>query len=150
MSEEQVPTATTSSEPLETGRDAESTLDIPAKENSKTLKISEPLDERNGVIWKERMKLALWLCGLEGYAEGVVKSPEDPVKAKYWMFNDCRAQFMIVNNITSPQMVNISQCATTQKMWTNLQPVHEEKSHYSMIANIRGLLRTSADERSEE
>ena len=146
MSEEQVPTATTSSEPLETGRDAESALDIPAKENSNTLKISEPLDERNWVIWKERMKLTLRLCGLEGYAEGVVKNPEDPVKAKYWMFNDCRTQFMIVNNITSPQMVNISQCATTQKMWTNLQAVHEEKSHYSTIANIRGLLHTSADE----
>jgi hypothetical protein len=47
------------SEPLETGRDAESAPDIPAKENSNTLKISEPLDERNWTIWKEWMKLVL-------------------------------------------------------------------------------------------
>jgi hypothetical protein len=141
-----VPTASTSRETLETGRDAESALDIPTKESSNTIKISEPLDEKNWVIWKERMKLALRLCGLEGYTNGSIKCPDDPLKARYWTFNDSRAQFIIVNNISSSEMVNISQCSTTHKMWLSLEAVHEEKSHHTAIMNIHNLLRTSVDE----
>ena len=140
------PTATTSSQPLESGRDAESALDIPTKESSNTIKISEPLDEKNWSVWKERMKLALRLCGLEGYADGSIKCPDDPVKAKYWAYNDSRAQFIIVNNISSSEMVNTTQCSTTHKMWLSLEAVHEEKSHHTIVMNIHNLLHTSADE----
>ena len=140
------PTATTSSQPLESGRDAESALDIPTKESSNTIKISESLDEKNWPVCKEQMKLVLRLCGLEGYADGSIKCPDNPVKAKYWAYNDSCAQFIIVNNISSSEMVNTTQCSTTHKMWLSLEAVYEEKSHHTVVVNIRNLLRTSANE----
>jgi hypothetical protein len=127
-------------ERLETEKDVNTTSYILAKESSNTIKLSELLDENNWVIWKERMKLALHICGLEGYAEGVIKHPEEPLAAKCWDFNDSRAQFIVINNVTSGQMVHIGLCSTTQKMWLNLEAIHEAKSHHSAIANICNLL----------
>src|ERR1700761_9851307 len=92
------------------------------------------------------MKLVLQLCSLEGYANGSIKCPNDPVKAKYWAHNDSCAQFIIVNNISSSEMVNTTQCSTTHKMWLSLEAVHEEKSHHTVVANIQILLRTSTNE----
>ena len=124
-------TSLTSTRTLETGRDADGALDIPTKESSNTIKISEPLDKKKWPVWKERMKLALCLCGLEGYADRTIQCPEDPLKARYWTFNDSRAQFIIVNNISSSEMVNTTQCLTTRKMWLSLEAIHEEKSSHS-------------------
>jgi hypothetical protein len=133
-------------EQLETERDVNTTSYIPAKESSNTIKLSESLDENNWVIWKERMKLTLCICGLEGYAEGVIKCPKVPLAAKHWDFDDSRAQFIIINNVTSSQMVHIGLCSTTQKMWLNLEAIHKAKSHHSAIANICNLLCVVADE----
>src|SRR6202453_3692744 len=130
--------------PLETGRDE--APDIPARENSNTMKMSDPLNENNWTIWRERMKLALRICGLEGYIYGTTKRPENLVQAKAWDYNDTRAQFIIINNVTYSQMVHIGQCTNAMNMWANLEAVHETKSHQTAIAVIRNLFRTTADE----
>ena len=74
-SAEPVATSSTSTGTLETGRDTDGALDIPIKESSNTIKISEPLDEKNWPVWKERMKLVLHLCGLEGYVDRTIQCP---------------------------------------------------------------------------
>ncbi|KAF8265473.1 hypothetical protein EI94DRAFT_1702462 [Lactarius quietus] len=101
----------------ETGRDMNNAPDIPAMESSNTIKLSEPLDENNWTIWKERMKLALCLCGLEGHAEGTIKRPDEPLAAKRWDFDDSRAQFITINNITTTKMVHIDTCTTARHLY---------------------------------
>jgi hypothetical protein len=111
-------------------------------------KLTEPLTEDNWMAWRERMKRTLRLCGVEGYARGSIEKPIEPISAENWEFNDNYAQVVIINNITSTEMVHTSQCITAKAMWDNLEAVHESKGHQTIVSIIRNLFHTKAEEDS--
>ena len=121
---------------------------LPARDGASVLKLAEPLDEKNWSVWKERIKRAFRLCGVEGYANGTIKRPNnaDIEQATNWDYNDNYAQFVIVNNVASSEMVHIGQCATAHEIWLNLEAVHESKGHQTAIAITRNLFRQVAEE----
>ena len=110
--------------------------------------LSEPLSEENWTAWRERMRRVLRLCGIEEYADGKIPRPEDAQQARNWDFNDNYAQVIIVNNITSPEMVHVEQCKTARAMWTSLEVVHKSKGHQMAMAIIRHIFRARADDSS--
>ena len=65
--------------------------------------------------------------------------PEDTNGAKNWDFNDNYVQVMIINNISSTEMVHISQCTTAKAMWDNLEAVHELKGNQTIVSVIQNL-----------
>ena len=91
------------------------------RDSSTLIKLSELLNDSNWSVWKERMKHAMHLCRVEGYVEGTIKRPDDPLKAVDWDYGDNHAQFMLMSNITSSEMVHVSQCPMAKAMWLNLQ-----------------------------
>ena len=123
---------------------------VKAREGSAITKLSEPLNESNWMAWRERMKKVLRLCDVEIYAEGKIAPPDasDSIGAKNWDFNDNYAQVMIINNISSNEMVHVSQCLTAKAMRDNLEAVHESKGHQTIVLIIRNLFHTKADEDS--
>ena len=50
------------------------------------------------------------------------------------------------NNISTKQMVHISQSRTAHESWSNLEAVHDAKSHQMTICIIQNLYRTSTEE----
>lgn len=132
--------------PSEIGNDANGIQRVPAREGTNIVKMSEPLDENNWTVWKERMKRALRLCGIEDYAYGKIKRPDDPIQANNWDYNDNYAQFVIINNITSTEMLNVGKCPTAYAIWQSLEAMHETKGHQTIIGIIRNLFRTIAEE----
>ena len=121
---------------------------VQAREGSAITKLSEPLGEQNWMIWRERMRRVLRLCGVEAYVEGRIELPADTKGAENWEFNDNYAQVMIANNIASTEMVHVSQCRTAKNMWENLEAVHESKGHQTIVSIIRNLFHTKAEEDS--
>lgn len=112
-------------------------------------KLTEPLSENNWIAWRERMKRVFRYCRVEEYITGTIYRPEedeDVVGAKSWDYNDNYAQMMIVNNITSSEMVHIGQCANAKAMWDNLEAVHESKGHQTIVSVIWNLFHTHASE----
>ena len=67
------------------------------------------LDETNWTLWRDRITRlpSLKLSGVEEYITGTIKEPVDKSSenAKNWSFNDNFAQVIIVNNITSAEIV---------------------------------------------
>jgi len=82
------------------------------------------------------MRRIFWLCEIEAYADGSIKIPDDIKGAADWRFNDNYAQVIIANNITSTEMVHVSQCFTASAMWDNLEAVHESKGHQTIVSII--------------
>lgn len=118
------------------------------QELSVIAKLNKPLNDTNWTVWKEWMKRVLRLCGAEKYAAGTIVKPKDPMPmdSKIWEYNDNYAQVIIVSNISSMEMVHISQCDNAHAMWTSLEAVHEAKGHQTIIAVIRNLFHTIAEE----
>ncbi len=124
-------------------------LKVQARESSTMTKLSEPLDDTNWTAWRERMKRVLRLCGVEDYAEGKVGRPENTMDAANWDYNDNYAQVIIVNNISSTDMVHLGQCDTANAMWSSLKAMHESKDHQTIIAvfrKIRNLFHTASED----
>lgn len=119
---------------------------VPAREGVNVIKLGEPLDENNWTVWKERMKRALRLCGIEAYVYGKVKRPDDLIQANNWDFNDNYAQFVIIHNLTQAETTLVGQCTTAHDMWNTLEALHETKGHQTIIGIIRNLFRTVAEE----
>lgn len=110
------------------------------------IKISEPLDENNWTVWRERMKIILRYCRVDQYVNGNIPYPEDPEKRDIWKQKDGYAQVMISNNITSGQMIHLSQCETAYAMWNSLEAVYEARGTQTIIAIARNLYQTVADD----
>lgn len=91
------------------------------------------------------MKRVLCLCGVEEYVEGRVIQPDDAVIAINWSYNDDYAQ-VIMNNITSTEIIHVGQYITAQAMWYSLEAVHESKGHQTILSIIQNLFHTKADE----
>jgi hypothetical protein len=110
-------------------------------------KLSEPLGHDNWIVWRDRMRRVLRLCGIEDYIDGKIPRPENAQEASNWDFNDTYAQVIIVNNVTSVQMVHVGQCKTACAMWSSLETVHDSKRHpHTITAAFQNLVRTSFDE----
>ena len=85
------------------------------------------------------MKRALHLCGIEDYAYGKIKCPDDPIQAYNWDYNDNYVQFVIINNITSTEMLNVGKCPMAYAIWQSLKAMHETKGHQTIIGIICNL-----------
>jgi hypothetical protein len=109
---------------------------VSTREGSAITKLSEPLNESNWMPWRERMRRVLRLCEVDAYVEGKIDRPDDAKNAANWKFNDNYAQIMIINNITSTEMVHVGQCDTAKGMWDNLEAVHESKGHQTIVSII--------------
>ena len=56
--------------------------------------------------------------------------------ASNWDFNDTYAKVLIANNVMTTQMVHITQSCMAHDSWTNLEVVHDAKSHQTTIGII--------------
>src|ERR1700761_2965689 len=119
---------------------------VSAKDGSNVTKLSEPLTEGNWAVWKNRMKRALRLCEVDGYAYGTIPRPDDVTQARNWDYNDNYAQFVLLNNVSSTEMVYVGQCETAFAIWQSLEAIYEATGHQTIIAVIRNLFHTVADE----
>jgi transposase InsO family protein len=122
---------------------------VKAREGSSITKLPELLNESNWMTWRERMKRVLRLCSIEPYVAGKVKVPIDAKGAENWEFNDIYAQTIIVNNISSTEIVHVSQCDSAKAIWDSLEAVHESKGHQTIVSVIRNLFQTKAEEDSD-
>jgi gag-polypeptide of LTR copia-type len=120
-----------------------------ASENSAITRTEDRLNEENWMVWRHRLTLMLQICGVQDYVTGGVHRPDidqDPNGAANWDFNDTYARVLIANNVTTTQMVHISQCRTAHECWTSLEAIHDAKSHQTTIGIIRNLYRASAED----
>ena len=106
------PTAGPSGEQNGSHFDGPKVKKVSACEGSLITKLSEPLTKTNWLSWREQMKRVLWLCGVEAYAEGTIYHPNGPMTENTvnWEFNDDYAQFMIINIISSTEIIHIGKC----------------------------------------
>ena len=74
---------------------------------------------------------------------------DGPVGSDNWDYNDNLAQVVIMNNISSLEMVHVSQCVNVHAMWKSLEAVHKAKGHQTIIAVIRNLFHTIVDNINE-
>ena len=133
-------------EPGTSGQQVATIIKAQAKESSSITKVPDPLHKNNWTIWCERMKRVLCLCGVEAYSEGKTQCPQSGKDVENWDFNDNYAQVLIINNITSTQMIHIGQSTMASAMWSSLEAVHKSKGHQTIIAIIRNLFHTTAEE----
>jgi hypothetical protein len=122
---------------------------VRASENQAITRTEDRLDETNWAVWRLRLTLMLQICGVQGYAEGKILHPDpaqDPEGASNWDFNDTYAKVLIANNVTTTQMMYISQSRTAHESWSNLEAIHDAKSHQTTIGIIRNLYRSTAEE----
>ena len=119
---------------------------VSTKESAAVAKLSEPLNDENWTVWRERMRRVLQLCEVEDYVDGQIPRPFDAMEARNWDWNDNYAQVIIMNNISQEEMVHVGRCRTANLMWNSLEAVHESKGHQTIIAIIRNLFHTVAKE----
>jgi len=102
-------------------------------------RVGEPLDETNWIVWRERTRRVLRMCRVLKYVDGLIPKPDDPDEAENWEDNDNYAQVIIVTNISTTEMIHVSQCDTARAMWISLEAVHEAKGLETAIAIGRNL-----------
>ena len=92
------------------------------------IRLSEPLDEKNWSIWRERICQVFKVCSVFLYVDGTIQCLDKtthPEDFEAWEFHDSYAQCLISNNIIASQMMNVSCLNTAHEMWTSLEAVHE-------------------------
>ena len=112
---------------------------VRANENQAITHTQDRLDEKNWAVWRLRLTLMLEICGVQGYVKGKIPRPDpaqDPDGATNWDFNDTYAKVLIVNNVTTTQMMYIKQTQTSHENWCNLEAIHDAKSHQTTIGII--------------
>lgn len=127
-------------------RNPPTTIDRVATKDGSVTRVPEPLTDDNWTVWKNRMKPILGMCDIEGYVDGSIPCPANSLQAKNWAFNDNYAQCIIMNNLTSSDMIQVGDCKTAHNLWTNLEAIHESKGHLTIIAIMRNLFHTVAAE----
>jgi hypothetical protein len=120
------------------------TIDKVSTRESSVTKIPEPLTKENWNDWKSRMNPIFNLCDIEGYIDGQIPCPANSTQAKNWHFNDNYSKLIIMNNITSLQMIHIGECKTAHLMWASLQAVHEARGHLTIMSIMHNLFHTIA------
>jgi hypothetical protein len=122
---------------------------LQAQEILTIAKLNKQLNDTNWTVWKERMGCVFRLCRVEKYAVGTIPKPADTASAEIWEYNNNYTQVIITSNITSTQMIHVSQYNMSGNMWKSLIAVHEAKGHQTMIAVIQNLLHTIAGENAD-
>ena len=136
----------TTPEPSEIKKDMKGIHKVLARNSSSVTKLSKSLDDTNWWFWKAKLKKSLYICGVSTYVQGVIPCPNEIGETEKWDHNDNYAQYLIMNNVTSPQMVHISQCKTLQAMWNSLEAIHETKGRQVAISLICNLFHAVAGE----
>jgi hypothetical protein len=121
---------------------------VPAKDSQSITKLPEILGEHNWSAWKDRMQCALRHCGVAGYANGTITCPTDTDQAEIWDYNDNYAQHIILINVADSKMIYVGWCETAHAVWEGLAAVHETTAHQTVIAIIRNLFHTIANDDS--
>jgi hypothetical protein len=88
------------------------------------------------------MQHILTNCEITGYVDGTLKRPllfDDPAGASNWDMNDCWAQQVIIQNVTSSQMNHVRSKATAESMYSALVDTHDNKAHQT-VNHIQTLL----------
>ena len=122
---------------------------VRASKNQAITHTDDCLDNINWTVWWHRLMLMLQICGVQDYVTRNIWHPDpalDPKEARNWNFNDTYSKVLISNSITTTQMVHISQSCMSQESWSNLEAVHDAKSHQTTIGIICNLYCTSAEE----
>ncbi|KAH9016500.1 hypothetical protein EDB85DRAFT_2155894 [Lactarius pseudohatsudake] len=95
------------------------------------------------------MRCALRLSGVEGYAYGTIKRPENAQDAEKWDHDDLFAQLVISNNIPDSEMTHVARCETANAMWEGLEAEHDPESimhRFSIPAVGRSLFQTTVED----
>ena len=79
-------------------------------------KIPEALTDENWNVWKNHICPIFHLCDLEGYIYGTIPCPANGTQAIDWTFNDNYTKLIIMNNLTSSEMIHIGKCQTAHLM----------------------------------
>jgi hypothetical protein len=83
-----------------------------------------------------------------GYANGTIARPTDDDQAEIWDYNDNYAQHIILINVADSEMIYVGRCETAHAIWEGLVAVHETTAHQTVIAIIRNLFHTIANDDS--
>lgn len=122
---------------------------IHATESAAVTKAGELLDSKakNWSGWSQSMGMLFKLFGVQDYVLGKVVCPDvadDAMSADNWTYNDTFAQLLINSNIANTERIYTSGCSSAHHMWTNLQSMHESKSHLILTTHLRTLMNTIA------
>jgi gag-polypeptide of LTR copia-type len=71
---------------------------------------------------------------------------DDAMSTHNWVYNDTFAQLLINSNIANTERIYTNGCTSAHHMWTNLQSMHESKSHLILTTHLRTLMNTIATE----
>jgi hypothetical protein len=104
--------------------------------SSSIVKMKEPLDDTNWVVWRECIRRIFELCSVEAYVYGALPKL-DPLLAQSlanWKANDIYAQVLITMNINRDQMVHVSRLNMAHEIWRSLESIHETRDYQVAIA----------------
>ncbi|KAG1743113.1 hypothetical protein EDB19DRAFT_1633491, partial [Suillus lakei] len=86
----------------------------------------DQLTNKNWMIWKERIKMILYLHGVHGHIDRTNKRSEiDEDEIEQWEKEDYITRTLILINIKDDQVVHVSQVKMVQEAWDNLKTIHE-------------------------
>jgi hypothetical protein len=112
---------------------------IDTRDSPTALKLTK-LDETNWSSWRDQMKHAMVHYRLQPYLDGSLPCPvNNPVYIDNWQHNDNFAQMLIIFNIEAKQNIHISQCASANTMWNNLEAIHESKGNQTAMAIMHNM-----------
>jgi hypothetical protein len=128
---------------------------IHATESAAVTKVGNLLDSKakNWSGWSQAMTLLFKLFGVQDYVLGKVACPnivDDATSADNWAYNDTFAQILINVNITNSERIHTNGCTSVHHMWTNLQSMHESKSHLILTTHLRTLMNTIAADHQQK
>ena len=94
------------------------------------LKAAELLDaqSKNWQSWSQSMEILFHIIKVGDYVHGRIPRPDpqkDLIGTENWEYNDSYAKMLITNNITSAEKIHTNGAPTANRMWTNLQTMHE-------------------------
>ena len=120
---------------------------VDAKEAQSITRLPNALTEGNWAVWKEQMLRIFKVCGVRAYIEGTLLRPNEATHRDdfdAWEFNDGYAQLLITINLSSSQMLYVTQLPTARTMWQALAAIHEVRGHQTAMAIQRQLFRAEA------
>jgi hypothetical protein len=122
---------------------------IQVPQSAAVTKAGELLDSqaKNWSGWSQAMELLFDLFGIQEYVSGTVARPdaaEDPTSTRNWKHNDTFARLLITSNIANSEKIYTNGCMSAHHMWTNLQTMHESKSHLILTTHLRTLMTSFA------
>ena len=107
------------------------------------------LKEENWQLWHEDIELTFTVCRLRDYVDGTIQCPDkdtDPIGASNWSYNNDYTKKAICNHISHAQKYHVTNCKTTQEIWSNLQAIHQACEDQTKNQLMRELTDTKAGE----